>query len=303
MTGVLIFLGWDRLRLLRDRTRPADRFGPARVYSHLLTAVPRVAALSTARLQNGSLTRYLALSVSFVVGAIALAWLPAGVLDWPDWSPPAPAAFGATAAIVASAIAVCVVRDRFVMLLASGLVGLGSALLFLFLGAPDLALTQCAVEVAFVVVVAAVILRVRQLELEPVVADRRAWRVPLALGAGGAVSALLLGAVAGPFDPAVARYFGEQSVVAAHGRNVVNVVIVDFRALDTLGEIAVVAITFLAALPLLRRLRGPQGSRGAVRCQADPSCCRCSSGRGIRASSWRLSGYCCAGTTSPAEDS
>jgi multicomponent Na+:H+ antiporter subunit A len=59
---------------------------------------------------------------------------------------------------------------------------------------------------------------------------------------------------AAPFDGALSNYFGEQSLAAAHGRNVVNVIIVDFRGLDTLGEIAVVLLAALAAGGILRRM-------------------------------------------------
>jgi multicomponent Na+:H+ antiporter subunit A len=58
-----------------------------------------------------------------------------------------------------------------------------------------------------------------------------------------------------PGDTALADWFLANSLPEAHGRNVVNVIIVDFRALDTLGEIAVVAFSLLAALPLLAGLR------------------------------------------------
>jgi len=72
---------------------------------------------------------------------------------------------------------------------------------------------------------------------------------------GLAVAALLAAVLASPFDPRLALWFGEQSVAAAHGRNVVNVILVDFRALDTLGEIAVLAIAAVAVAALLRPRR------------------------------------------------
>jgi multicomponent Na+:H+ antiporter subunit A len=53
----------------------------------------------------------------------------------------------------------------------------------------------------------------------------------------------------------LSQFFAEKSVPEAHGRNVVNVILVDFRALDTLGEISVVMLSFLAALPLLQAVR------------------------------------------------
>jgi multicomponent Na+:H+ antiporter subunit A len=59
-----------------------------------------------------------------------------------------------------------------------------------------------------------------------------------------------------PLDPTLAEYFLAHSVPDAHGRNVVNVIIVDFRGLDTLGEISVVVLTGLAAWPLIPLIKG-----------------------------------------------
>jgi multicomponent Na+:H+ antiporter subunit A len=69
------------------------------------------------------------------------------------------------------------------------------------------------------------------------------------------MAALVLVVAGTPLDPELARFFGEQSAVAANGRNVVNVILVDFRGLDTLGEIAVVAFALMAALPLMAAAR------------------------------------------------
>jgi len=62
-----------------------------------------------------------------------------------------------------------------------------------------------------------------------------------------------------PLDASLSTWLAQASVPQAHGRNVVNVILVDFRALDTLGEIAVVAFSLLAALPLLAGLRDLRG--------------------------------------------
>jgi multicomponent Na+:H+ antiporter subunit A len=167
--------------------------------------------------------------------------------------------------VVASA-AVCRVKDPFVMLLVSGLCGVGTAVLCLFAGAPDVAFTQFAVEVAFVVVVAAVVLRVRTLSLPRSATPPAAPRLALGLVLGVLVAVALLTSASGPSDDSLVRYFGERSLPDAHGRNVANVIIVDFRALDTLGEIAVVAVTFLAVLPLFRllsRARAPREKESA----------------------------------------
>jgi multicomponent Na+:H+ antiporter subunit A len=65
--------------------------------------------------------------------------------------------------VIVGATLACFLRNRLVLLLATGLVGYGSAALFLFAGAPDLAFTQFAVETVFVIVVASVLLKLARL--------------------------------------------------------------------------------------------------------------------------------------------
>ena len=253
-TGALIYFYWDRLHALLEAMPWLDRFSPSAMYRHAVAAIPTAAAV-TPRLQSGSLVAYAAILAVFVVLALGAALLVSGVRGLPAFAAPSLAVGGACVGLVIAAAAVCVVRDSFVLLLTSGLVGLGCALVFLFLGAPDLAFTQFAVEVAFVVVIAAILLRVRRLDLEPTGAQRVWPRAVIALAFGAMTAGLLLAAAAGPFDTALAQYFAERSMPQAHGRNVVNVILVDFRAVDTLGEIAVVAVSFVAAIPLLRLAR------------------------------------------------
>jgi len=248
--GGTIYAFWDRLHAQFDRLPWLDQVSTAAIYRALVAAIPKAAAI-TPRLQSGSLLGYTVWLLLAVVAALAAA-LAAATVAWPARELPSLAVAGASALLIVAALAACLVRDSFVLLLAAGLVGFGSALLFLFLGAPDLAFTQFAVEVAFVVVIAAILLRVRRLDLVPAGAQRAWPRIAIALALAALATLLLLAAVGGPLDPALAQYFGAQAVPQAHGRNVVNVILVDFRAVDTLGEIAVVAVAFVAALPLLR---------------------------------------------------
>jgi multicomponent Na+:H+ antiporter subunit A len=74
----------------------------------------------------------------------------------------------------------------------------------------------------------------------------------IALAVGASVSLLLLTATQGPLDRRLSEYFIENSVPVAHGHNIVNVILVDFRALDTLGEIFVVTIAGLSCFGLVR---------------------------------------------------
>jgi multicomponent Na+:H+ antiporter subunit A len=72
------------------------------------------------------------------------------------------------------------------------------------------------------------------------------------------VTILLLAVDSTELDRSLTRFFESNSLASAHGRNIVNVILVDFRSLDTLGEIAVVVIAGLAAVALIRQGRtGP----------------------------------------------
>jgi len=257
--GAAVYLLWDplhhRFEALAQRT---GRIGMASHYERTLLWIPRAAAGCTRRMQTGRLPAYVALAGGSVAAALALAlWAGRAGLAWPAWQAPSAGVVGACALIVLGAACASVLRERLVLLLAAGLVGYGSAVLFLFTGAPDVAYTQFTVETVFVIVVASVLLKLKRLGRAYSVTEP-GWRPGAALVAmafASVVTLLLLTATAGALDPALSQYFGERSVPDAHGRNVVNVILVDFRALDTLGEISVVLLSLLAALPLLQALR------------------------------------------------
>jgi multicomponent Na+:H+ antiporter subunit A len=254
--GCLVYLYWDRLHTLLDRVRHIERYGPEAAYHRALELLPHLAARLTRRLQHGLLPGYLAT----LVGTAALLTLGLLLLARPAWNWPAVQTLhipvlGAALLIAAGAGAAVVVRDHLVLLLVSGLVGYGSAVLFLFTGAPDLAFTQFAVETVFVVVAAAVLLRLRRLAANAVASPPEARLRPLALGVSltfaATLTALALLVAGVPFDSSLSDFYNTRSLPIANGRNIVNVIIVDFRAFDTLGEIAVLAFALLAALPLL----------------------------------------------------
>jgi multicomponent Na+:H+ antiporter subunit A len=142
------------------------------------------------------------------------------------------------------------------LLMAIGLVGYGSAVLFLFAGAPDVAFTQFMVETVLVVVAIAVLSRygIPTRYVEP-----RVRNALIALAAGAGTFVLLLQMFSLPADLSLPVWFAEKSLPEAFGHNVVNVILVDFRALDTFGEVAVVAFSAIAAWPLLRRIHRRRG--------------------------------------------
>jgi multicomponent K+:H+ antiporter subunit A len=214
----------------------------------------------TAALDNGSLQRSLAV---FFVVALALGAAPlvsGGVrLGERDLLHVRP--LGAMAGLVLAAAALgCVAwhRTRLVAIILTSVVGLVVSLAFLGLSAPDLALTQLAVEVVTTVLMLMALARLPQTcppESSPL---RRVRDVTLACLVGVGVSALALMAMTRRLET-ISWYFIEHSVPLGGGANVVNVILVDFRGYDTFGEITVLTIAAIGVAAVLDgvRLRRP----------------------------------------------
>jgi multicomponent K+:H+ antiporter subunit A len=163
---------------------------------------------------------------------------------------------------------------RLAALIMSGGAGLITCLTFAWFSAPDLALTQISVEVVTVVLI---LLGLRWLPKRVKIDDprrrtprerlRRARDVGLAVVAGTGLASLAFVIMTRPRNEGIARFFVEHALPESGGRNVVNVILVDFRGFDTLGEIAVVAIVALAVYKLLRRFRPAPESLPVPRAQ------------------------------------
>ncbi len=231
------------------------------VYEGALHGIQLVGRWQTRWLQNGSLHRYLFTIMAFFVGLCTWSLVSDG--QWPMLGSLPALTYGEWLLVGLEAAAVAAVvatGKRLVAISSLGVVGAGLALIFLLYGAPDVALTQLLVETLTVIIVAVVLLRLPDLHSRE--CGDRPVRVAdglLALAAGTVVAVMLINATAVPLDRSVTAFYEQQSLVAAHGRNIVNVILVDFRALDTLGEITVVALAGLSAYALIRRERKMRG--------------------------------------------
>jgi len=266
--GALVYGFWDHLHRAFDRfAGRLDGIGSAAQYTRILKGIPRTAALVTRALQSGRLSGYtvmlllaasLMLLAALLVGAGLLGGgFTRGDLAFPEWTAPSLGVAGSAFLITLGALLTGLFEQRLVMILCAGIVGFGSALFFLFAGAPDVAFTQFTVETVFVIVAASVLLKLRRLgrPTSPRDPRRRPGATLAAIAFATAATLVFLVTSAGPLDPSLAEYFSQRSVPEANGRNVVNVILVDFRALDTLGESTVVMLSFLATFPVLLSLR------------------------------------------------
>ena len=249
--GVFLYLAHDRLLSFSDPLRRLAAWGPARAYRVSLAGLMDFVKWQTRLLQNGVLGTYLVIVVGTTVG------LAGWVLFSRVGSVPLTldgVRFHELAAAVAILVgAVLLVRARSILfgVAALGVVGYGMALVFLFFGGPDLALTQFAVETLTVVLFVLVLRRLPP--LRPLSSRlQRARDAVVALTGGAVMAGIVLVAAGVQQETPLKDYYAEASVPLAHGRNIVNVMLVDFRALDTLGEITVLAVAALGVLGLLR---------------------------------------------------
>ena len=153
--------------------------------------------------------------------------------------------------ILGAALVAITSRSRLGAIAALGAAGYCVALIFLLFGAPDLAMTQILVETLTVVLFVFVFYRLpTQTSTSSTLARLRDAGIALSIGA--LVASNVLTAMQTTQSRDVSNYYVNHSVLDAHGRNIVNVILVDFRALDTLGEITVVALAAVGVFSLLK---------------------------------------------------
>jgi multicomponent Na+:H+ antiporter subunit A len=236
-----------------------EQWGTAALYDKALAGLDGFARGQTRILQNGYLGRYLLTILVATLGILVVPAISGAVhLDTGRAWLVRPYEAILAGVTLAGAVLAAGLRSRLAGVAALGITGIGVALLYASFSAPDLAITQVMVEILTVNFLVLLFLR-----LPPVVSRRsrleRATTLAVAVGAGLVVTLLVLAATSATLEPDVARHLSDASVPEAQGRNIVNVILVDFRALDTLGEITVVAAAGLGVYALLRPRRSTSG--------------------------------------------
>ena len=224
-----------------------------RVFDGLYDATMQIAKRITAVTQSGSLPIYVGVTLLVAAGALVAGL----VIDAPrltggvSWGSPLEALVSIVAMVLA--VGVAVARPRFAGALFLGGVGYAIAVLFAMRGAPDLATTQLLVETLTIVVFLLALRSMTQKTGTHVGWTPRVLRLGIAVGVGIVVPLFLLAARASRIRPSPAQDYFARSLDEAGGRNVVNVILVDFRGFDTMGEIVVLAVAALGVVNLVRR--------------------------------------------------
>jgi len=155
--------------------------------------------------------------------------------------------------IVALVAAIATVRAQTFLraVMALGVVGYSVALIFVLYGAPDLAMTQFLIETLSLILFVFVFYYMppfKRFSTRPVMLRHAA----IGTAVGALFTLLVLVATSVQWHPTISTYFSANSYLMGQGRNIVNVILVDFRGFDTLGEITVLAVAGIGVYSLIR---------------------------------------------------
>ncbi|MBE0570292.1 MAG: putative monovalent cation/H+ antiporter subunit A [Ignavibacteriaceae bacterium] len=227
-------------------------FKPSEWYEFLLNGMMSFAKFQTKVLQNGYLRNYIIfiLVTAVTLASFALFRIENALKITPDFS----ITFyeGAIALIIIISTFFVITSDsRLKSIVGIGVVGFVMGIIFIIHSAPDLALTTFAIETLTVILFVLVLYKLpRYLKFSKPLSKLR--DIIIASGVGLFMTLMVLYITSIDLTSELKRFYTDTSVPGGKGRNVVNVILVDFRAIDTLGEITVLAIAALGVYALLK---------------------------------------------------
>jgi multicomponent Na+:H+ antiporter subunit A len=261
IAGVGVFAAANSIR---PRLQAISLFSPEQRrnwYDIGLAFLATTAKFQTQVLQSGYLRVYLLIILVATVGIVGFTLLEHAEVVLPA-SLPDVTIYDVliTGLIVAAVVSIIRSTSRLAAVASLGVVGFSVALIFILFGAPDLAMTQFAIETLTVILFVLVIYKLPPF-LNLSSRRNRARDLTVAALVGSLFAALVFTVTSVPLTSALKTYFAESSYPLAKGRNVVNVILVDFRAIDTMGEITVLAIAAIGAFALLKLSLKEDGER------------------------------------------
>ncbi len=227
--------------------------GPEAIYNLLLKGLVKFSTAQTNFFQSGNLKHYFLWIFSFFICIIVFALYKFGLLQHITLDFSGIYFYEALIIVIILFAAYVAINSKYVLasVAALGIVGYGVALIFALFSAPDLALTQFAIETLIVILLVLIVYKVpafAKISLK----KAKARDIVISAAVGITITTLMLIVFNSPADSKISSFFLENSYIMAHGRNVVNVILVDFRGFDTMGEITVLAIAAIGVYSLLK---------------------------------------------------
>lgn len=267
--GYWLFTRWDGLRARLAVLAPVMRRGPEAGYEAGLDAIVRFAEWQTRVLQNGYMRNYIMVMLLILVALIGNSIL---VRHSPILAFEFDVRFHEAMVVgtmAMGALFATIARSRLGAVVSVGIMGFSIALTFILFSAPDLGITQLLVETLTVILLVLVLFRLPRFSSLSTGLER--VRDGAVAASVGTLMCLLIltGWSIEQFEP-ISTYMVENSAPLAHGRNIVNVILVDYRALDTLGEMFVLALAAVGVIAMLK-LRHAGSEKGADKQSGDKS--------------------------------
>jgi multicomponent Na+:H+ antiporter subunit A len=253
LMGLSVYILQNQIRRLVQTLDLGPFIGPQRLYQLSWQAIEWVTHFQTRVLQNGSLPYYILTIVgttTFLVGFTLLRyWDWQGVLLADEI--PKLYEIVIAGSIIIAVISIVRAKSRLAAVASLGVIGISIALIYVLFGAPDLAMTQLSIETLTVILFVLVLYRLPRFS-EFTGRVTRFRDALVAIAAGVMMTLLVLVITSTPLVSRLTPYFAENSYTLAKGRNIVNVILVDFRGIDTLGEITVLAVAAIGVFALMK---------------------------------------------------
>lgn len=233
------------------------------VYDRGFSGLMRFAEWQTSVIQNGKLRNYVLIVVVTLLALLARPVFQGRLLFFGAMAETQVPEVVFAGIILAAAFATTVMDSRLAVAAILGVIGIAVMMLYVIFGALDLAVTQIMVETLTVIVLVLVLYHLPKFLL---LSSRWIYLRDgaISLAFGGTIALLVVEAFSTQTNPELREFYAAQSYVAAHGRNVVNAILVDFRALDTMGEVTVLTVAAIGVYALLRFRGEPQAQGKAM---------------------------------------
>ncbi|MDP4527505.1 putative monovalent cation/H+ antiporter subunit A [Alkalimonas delamerensis] len=254
--GLLLFKVWDGWRQATDFMQRAEKIGPEVIYERLMLGMTQFADWQTKTLQNGYLRNYLITTLGTVIIIVGWALLRVNQLELNlSIQDIRVHEVAVILVLILAALTAVLVRSFLAAVAMLGALGFGVALLYVFFSAVDVGITQVLVETITVLLLVLVLYRLPEFRSLSSTANR--LRDAVIAGMTGLLMTVLVLVITGARQlDGISDYFLENSGPLGYGRNVVNVILVDFRALDTLGELFVLALVAIGVYAMIHLRTG-----------------------------------------------
>ncbi|MGO1431137.1 MAG: hydrogen gas-evolving membrane-bound hydrogenase subunit E, partial [Halomonas sp.] len=253
--GFLLFKHWDSVRAKLSVLAPVMRHGPEAGYESLMNGIVHFSEWQTRILQNGYMRNYI---LVMLIALIALIGNSILLRHSPQFAFDLDVRFHevvVAGTMAMGALFATITRSRLGAVVSVGVMGFSIALIFILFSAPDLAITQLLVETLTVILLVLVLFRLPRFSHLSTSLERiRDGSVAAMMGILICLLIMTSWSIQ-QFEP-ISTYMIENSAPLAHGRNIVNVILVDYRALDTLGEMFVLALAAIGVIAMLRLRHG-----------------------------------------------